>query len=290
MKNGTGRNVIVNNNIFIYIKDMLKSPLNYTGSKTDLMPQLLKWFPKEEDVDTFYDVFTGGGSVMVNTPYNKVIANDVIPVLIKLWDIIYKKDIDKTIVKLLEYQIGKDEQEEFLKMRKEFNINKNNPYIFFGLVSACTNNLMRFNLKGEFNQSFGKRSINDSTIKKLKDYADVMKQKDITFTNYSFEELIKTYTPTENDFVYFDPPYAGTNSGYNTIWNDEKEKVLHSLMDELTSQGVKWAFSGVSIHKGVENPGMEFLSKYKVIELDQSYEKVAKIKGLESQEILVINY
>ena len=36
---------------------MLKSPLNYTGSKHDLMEQLLQHFPSSESVDCFYDVF-----------------------------------------------------------------------------------------------------------------------------------------------------------------------------------------------------------------------------------------
>jgi site-specific DNA-adenine methylase len=36
---------------------MLKSPLNYAGSKHDLMPQLLEYFPKVDSVEVFYDVF-----------------------------------------------------------------------------------------------------------------------------------------------------------------------------------------------------------------------------------------
>jgi DNA adenine methylase Dam len=267
---------------------MLKTPLNYAGSKTELMSQLLKYFPSPEDVATFYDVFAGGLSVTVNSDYNQIVSNDVILPLIKLWEIIYKNDTSKIITKLLEYQIDKTDSEAFLKMRKEYNVNKNNPFIFFGLVSSCTNNLMRFNLKGEFNQTFGKRSINDNTIKKLVDYAEKMKTKDITFTNYSFEDILSK--ATNKDFVYLDPPYAMTSAGYNAVWNADKELLLQQTMDELTDRGVKWAFSGVSIHKGIENPNMKFLSKYKVIELEQSYEKVAKVKGLESQEILVINY
>ena len=36
----------------------VKSPLNYTGGKHKLLPQITKLFPK--DIDTFYDVFAGG--------------------------------------------------------------------------------------------------------------------------------------------------------------------------------------------------------------------------------------
>lgn len=44
--------------------EFIKSPLNYTGGKYKLLPQLLEIFPKE--IDTFVDLFAGGGNVAVN--------------------------------------------------------------------------------------------------------------------------------------------------------------------------------------------------------------------------------
>lgn len=44
--------------------DFIKSPLNYTGGKYKLLPQLLEIFPKE--IDIFVDLFAGGGNVAVN--------------------------------------------------------------------------------------------------------------------------------------------------------------------------------------------------------------------------------
>lgn len=39
--------------------EYVKSPLNYTGGKFKLLPQLLEIFPK--DINTFVDLFAGGG-------------------------------------------------------------------------------------------------------------------------------------------------------------------------------------------------------------------------------------
>lgn len=39
--------------------EYVKSPLNYTGGKYKLLPQLLELFPKQ--VNTFVDLFAGGG-------------------------------------------------------------------------------------------------------------------------------------------------------------------------------------------------------------------------------------
>lgn len=38
--------------------EYVKSPLNYTGGKYKLLPQLLELFPKQ--VNTFVDLFAGG--------------------------------------------------------------------------------------------------------------------------------------------------------------------------------------------------------------------------------------
>lgn len=39
--------------------EYVKSPLNYTGGKYKLLPQLLELFPKQ--VNTFVDLLAGGG-------------------------------------------------------------------------------------------------------------------------------------------------------------------------------------------------------------------------------------
>ena len=38
--------------------DLIKSPLNYTGGKFKLLPQILPLFP--DNIDTFVDLFAGG--------------------------------------------------------------------------------------------------------------------------------------------------------------------------------------------------------------------------------------
>lgn len=45
----------------VYLMEYVKSPLNYTGGKYKLLPQLLELFPKQ--VNTFVDLFAGGECV-----------------------------------------------------------------------------------------------------------------------------------------------------------------------------------------------------------------------------------
>ena len=274
---------------------ILKPPTNYAGSKDKLMPQLLKYFPKEDAVDMFYDVFAGGLSVTINSPYKKVISNDIIDPLIQFYFNLKKSvdenKIEEEIEKIISYKIDKKSKGDFLRVREEFNTTSD-PYLFFALVSSCTNNMMRFNKSFKFNQSFGERTINDSTIQKIRGYCNVMKKKNITFTNLGYPELFKQFQVNRNDFVYLDPPYfALSEAGYNAYWSKDMENGVYRLMDDLDSCGIRFALSGMSVHKGVPNPNISKLSKFKIIDLDFNYEKVSRKKSSgKSQEILVINF
>ena len=270
---------------------ILKPPTNYVGSKDKLMPQLLEHFPK--NVDTFYDVFAGGLSVSINSPYDRIIANDIITPLIQFYQSLQFMSLnnweEKEIEIIQSFKIDKTSKEQFLKVREEFN-QDGNPYKFFALVSSCTNNMMRFNKSFKFNQTFGERTINDNTIQKLRDYCKVMKTKNFTFTNLSYPELFKQFPVNQNDFVYLDPPYLISEAGYNAYWSKELEEGLYILLDELDSKGVRFMMSNVSKHKGKDNPHLDKVKNYKIVELDFDYEKVARKKGSDSQEIIVMNF
>ena len=54
---------------------LIQSPLNYTGGKYKLLPQILPLFPKE--IDCFVDLFCGGCNVGINIDSKRVIYNDV---------------------------------------------------------------------------------------------------------------------------------------------------------------------------------------------------------------------
>lgn len=51
---------------------MIQSPLNYTGGKYKLLPQILPLFPK--DIDVFVDLFCGGCNVGINVDCSKIIS------------------------------------------------------------------------------------------------------------------------------------------------------------------------------------------------------------------------
>lgn len=267
--------------------DFLKSPFNYTGTKFFELEELFQYFPK--DCDTIVDLFCGGGSVFINAPYKNVIANDIIKPLILFYIVLKDYDIE-TILKILEeVKIPKDDQEEFLRVRKTFNDEGAiNPFTFFSLCSSCTNNMMRFNKKFLFNQTFGKRSINDNTIQKLKDYSQRIKEFDsIKFTNKQYYDV----EIPDNSFVYLDPPYLITEAGYNCYWSKELEEKLYIFLWDLNERGVKWGMSNMLSHKGVNNPFIDKILSFNVHKIESFKNKAAKqSKAEESTEVFITNF
>jgi hypothetical protein len=81
-----------------------------------------------------------------------------------------------------------------------------------------------------------------------------------------------------------------SEAGYNAYWSKQLEEGLYELIDELDSMGIRFMMSNVSKHKGKENPHLNKLTKYKIIDLEFDYEKVAKKKGSDTQEIIVMNF
>ena len=101
---------------------------------------------------------------------------------------------------------------------------------------------------------------------------------------------------TPNDFVYCDPPYLITCATYNEKdgWNEQCEKDLLNLLDNLNSQGVRFALSNVLFSKGKTNDILiEWSKKYNIHHLDYTYQNCSyhtKDKNTKPDEVLITNY
>ncbi|MFV0413193.1 MAG: DNA adenine methylase [Oscillospiraceae bacterium] len=80
-------------------QEIIQSPLNYTGGKFKLLNQLLSHFPKH--INTFVDLFCGGGNVGVNVPAERVIFNDNSPYLLYLYNT-FKNICKETVLQMID--------------------------------------------------------------------------------------------------------------------------------------------------------------------------------------------
>ena len=80
----------------------IKSPLNYIGGKTKLLPQLLPLFP--DNITTFVEPFCGGYNVGINVKAERYFAFDVNSYLVELLQYMKDHDFD-SICKEVEHTI-----------------------------------------------------------------------------------------------------------------------------------------------------------------------------------------
>lgn len=285
------------------MNNYVKGPLNYTGGKHKLLPQILPLFPKE--INTFVDLFCGGGNVTVNVEAKKIIGNDSEKHVIGIYQYLKTHNIDEIICQIEEivkdYSLTLENAEGFNKLRSDYNNQQYNKYdtniMLYVLICFSFNHQFRFNSKGEFNMPFGKdRSRwNDAMKKNLINFQKAITDKDILFINKDFREL-KIDKLNSNDFVYCDPPYLITCATYNEKdgWNEQCERNLLDLLDKLNENNVKFALSNVLFSKGKTNDILiEWSEKYNVHHLDYTYSNCSyhtKDKTSKPDEVLITNY
>lgn len=301
---------------------MIESPLNYTGGKFKLLPDLIKYFPKK--INCFVDLFCGGCNVGINVEAESIIFNDSNKQLINLYETLKNNNLDYTfesLNKLIEkynlsnvsshgYEfyncnsskgLASYNKEKFNQLKTDFNSLTSKDdlynYMLYLLIVYSFNNQIRFNSKGEFNLPVGKRDFNKKMQNKLLTFTKALKDKNISFLSTDFNNLDLNKL-NENDFVYADPPYLITCASYNENggWSEEKELELLNLLDKLNEKNIKFALSNVLENKGKSNvilkQWIENNPKYKVIHLNKSYSN-SNYHGLKNSftdEVLIINY
>lgn len=296
----------------------VKSPLNYTGGKHKLLPQITKLFP--ENISTFYDVFAGGANVGINANAQNIICvekNKPVVDLLRLIQGTNFSDLNQHIVNLIDefglsqsyikgYDfygaessggLGKVNKQAFLGLRDEFNKSKGRIDLLLVLILYSFNNQIRFNSKGDFNLPVGKRDYNGSSRRNVAAFNQAANEKNIKFKNTDFRD-IATMKLQKDDFVYLDPPYLLGLASYNELggWTEKDEKDLYVLLSKLDKNGVRFALSNVLEHKGEVNEIMRQWAEkndYKINKLNYHYKNSnyhSTAKNNKTVEVLITNY
>lgn len=279
--------------------EYVKSPLNYTGGKYKLLPQLLDLFPKQ--VNTFVDLFAGGGNVSVNVKAEKVVFNDLMWQVPEMLQEFKKIGVEESLRKIdgyiSSYDLSKENKEGYLALRELYNKGKSDPLMLYTLICYSFNNQIRFNNKGAYNMPFGKdrSSFNPTLREKFIIFVQRLQSMEIQFSSKDFREL-DLDTLGENDFVYCDPPYLITVASYNENggWGEQAERDLLAKLDTLDKAGVKFGLSNVFESKGKENIILkEWAKGYTVHYLDHTYSNCSyhkKDKQSKDIEVFITNY
>ena len=246
--------------------------IKWTGSKRYLSNEIISYFKK--DIDTYYEPFIGGGSVLFNLlkqddiKCKRYITSDINNDLITLWnDIKSNPKYIKENYKLYWKELNDEKdillkKEVFYKIRREFNETRDTAkFMFLGRTSI--NGLIRYNSKNEFNSSlhFTRPGINPDKLNDIIDYwSNLLNKNNVEFLNRSYEKIITD----SKDVLYLDPPYANTKAiYYGTIdyelffkWvSEQKSQTLLSFDGKTDKKDYTFAVPEHIFDKHIYNEG-----------------------------------
>lgn len=216
---------------------VMKPVIKWSGSKRTQSTTIKSYFPAH--FDTYYEPFIGGGSMLYAVNPNKSICGDICDPLIALWNEI--KDNPEILAEEYEkrwLRLQNEGYTAYYEIRDDFNLNKS-PYDLMFLSRTCVNGLIRFNDKGEFNNSlhYSRPGIKPESLKSIiLDWS--MHVKGTVF--FSNDYRVTTQDAGQNDVVYLDPPYFHTKGRYYGGINIEE---FYTYLEDLNRKGVKYILS-----------------------------------------------
>lgn len=248
---------------------MFEPVIKWSGSKRSQAVNILKFFPKE--IDTYYEPFVGGASVLrrllsSDVKVNNYICSDLNGGLINLWNLIKinPKEVSDAYCQMW-HELNKDndkqrKKEYFATIRSRYN-KEHNPLDFMFIMRTTTNGMPRYNKNGEFNNSFHvtRDGIIPSTLDKIIfEWSGLLNKNEVNFITCSYLNI----KPSINDFIYLDPPYANTKGMYYGTINYED---LWVYLRNLSCKYI-FSFDGISGNEdNTQNVPDDVFSKHEYI-------------------------
>ncbi|MEG4086203.1 DNA adenine methylase [Microcoleus sp. POL10_C6] len=221
--------------------------LKWAGGKTRLIGQYQPYFP--EKFTTYYEPFLGGGAVFFylaqQHPGLQAVLTDINPELINAYRCVRDK-VEELILLLEDHQLEhtKNNKDYYYWVRsRSYKTDTEKAARLIYLNKTCYNGLYRENSKGEFNVPIGRyKNPNICQADLLRSVSSLLAPAQIEVRK--FGEILDFATSNE-DFVYFDPPYypISATSNFTTYSRDnfkESEQIkLRDIFAELAERGVK---------------------------------------------------
>ena len=208
--------------------------VKWSGSKSAVASQLARMFPRG---GRFFDPFVGGGSILPFRTSRDAIAGDILGELIDLWILV--RDSPSSIVEEYEkrwHSLQSEGHTAYYRIRDSFNSSRS-PHDLLFLSRTCVNGLIRFNSRGDFNNSLHhtRPGISPASLGAVVRQWNLAIQ-GMVFVRGDYRETLDSCKG--GDFVFLDPPYENTRGRYQTKKFDANAFVRE--LEDLTQRGVRW--------------------------------------------------
>lgn len=262
------------------MKTWKPSPLYYNGNKFTLLDWLNNFIPKNKN-GTFHDVFGGSGTMCLNfaNEFKEAVYYEPVPYVFKMFE--WAKQMTPEKVEELKKEVYRldnkynmicnwvsnserdrevnggsnkiPQYQGWLAFLENEKIGQDSPaeLLFIANLFSFSNTLQMSPKTGLLGKSWGAYNFNPDN---LKDFYYLNKVSDkIKCKNQGFQEFDISQVDKENDFIYLDPPYLGTEANYNKFWTDAIDDQFLAFCESLTAAGIKWGMSNIFENKGFIN-------------------------------------
>jgi DNA adenine methylase len=298
--------------------------LKWVGGKAQIIDNITDMLPTQ--VDTYYEPFLGGGSVLLNTLYmhysnkitinKRVIASDINEDLITLYRHV-RDDVDtlldevkKLSSEYLSLRSMESKKECYYRVRDEYNCRlsddevANMPYdvlqrsrirrsaMFIFLNKTCFRGMYRCAKKtGHFNVSFGNYAEPTFVCPKHLRGISLMIQP-VVFVVSDFANILRHHesaNTSPKDFIYMDPPYVKLNDNSFVNYSREgfSEEKHDTLFTLLKTLKSQFMFS----NSYTEEVLSHFVDNPFIIVVIPAFRRInSKAPNQKMDEVVVVNY
>ena len=238
------------------------------GSKRDIADYVMKYFPDEEDYDTYVEPFIGGGAIYwKKEPSKREVINDLDKDLIAGYRLIKRirtRDFRRDLNNLPALQ-------RFIEGPKRTDADK----LTAQIVMRCNG----FGGRGVSNKVYN-TSNPYAKLKKIDAYQERMA--DTVIENKSYEKVLSKYDGPRT-FFYLDPPYEDSGSLYGKHSGFDFEE-FRRVLDRVKG---KWLMS-INDSPNIRRIFKGYFFKAFVVKAKQN--KAGTIGAKDRRELLIANY
>lgn len=151
--------------------------------------------------------------------------------------------------------------------------------------------MLTYNNKGEYTTSYGGSGMSTKRLQKDISYyrSERVREhfRNAHIYNYDFEEFLIKTNPTENDFIFLDPPYDCVFSAYdnNEFNRDDHKRLANYLLNKCKAKWMMIISKTDFIYDLYNQPGIH------IMEYDKRYSCNAKgCKNRDAIHLLITNY
>lgn len=224
----------------------LPQPIPYQGSKRQIAAAILRYFPAS--VARVVEPFAGSAAISMAMAARgmseRYWINDAHEPLIGLWQNIIDQpeSLAKQYSTIWRDQLGQ-EREHFNRVRDRFN-RAHDPADFLYLLARCVKASVRYNAKGEFNNTPDNRrkGARPHEMRRRLILASALLQRKTRLTAWDYKRVLDQCG--NGDLVYMDPPYQGVSGERDSRYlpTVERDEFCGDLAD-LTRRNVMFAVS-----------------------------------------------